>query len=76
MVALLDKNHELHISLVFRTDFRKIGTMVESMTWNDECDMLSCIADGKFMVWYYPNAIFIDEDVAALTRFEKDGRYV
>lgn len=48
--------------------------MVDSFCWNDEFDMLSAMADGKFVVWYYPNAVFVDEDIASLTKLEKDGR--
>jgi intraflagellar transport protein 80 len=47
--------------------------MVETMAWNDETDMLAALTDGKFVVWYYPNVMFIDEDVAHLTRLEKDA---
>jgi intraflagellar transport protein 80 len=49
--------------------------MVDSAIWNDENDMLAAITDGKFTVWYYPNVVFVDEDIAALCRLEKDGRY-
>ena len=50
--------------------------MVDTFAWNDDADMISAIVDGKFVVWYYPNVIFIDEDVEPCTRFEKDGRCV
>lgn len=48
--------------------------MVDSAVWNDENDMLAAITDGKFIVWYYPNVVFVDEDIASLCRLEKDGR--
>jgi intraflagellar transport protein 80 len=50
-----------------------IGTMVDSFAWNDEADMIAAMVDGKFVVWYYPNVVFIDEDIVNMTRFEKDG---
>ena len=25
--------------------------------------MLACIADGKLMTWFYPNAIYVDKDL-------------
>ncbi|KAI8852661.1 WD40-repeat-containing domain protein [Chytridium lagenaria] len=49
------------------------GTMVETVSWNDEADMFAAMVDGKFVVWYYPNVVFIDEDIEPITRFEKDG---
>ncbi len=35
--------------------------------------MIAAMVDGKFVVWYYPNAIFVDEDVTPLTKLERDG---
>ena len=49
--------------------------MVETAIWNDENDMLAGVTDGKFVVWYYPNVVFVDEDITAMTRLDKDGRY-
>jgi intraflagellar transport protein 80 len=49
--------------------------MTESSLWNDNTELLAAITDGKFVVWYYPNVVFIDDDLIPLTKFEKDGRY-
>jgi hypothetical protein len=51
-----------------------IGTMVDSFAWNDDKDMLAAVVDGKFIVWYYPYVVFIDEDIEPLTRFDKYAR--
>lgn len=53
----------------------KIAVMTESSLWNDNTELLAAITDGKFVVWYYPNVVFIDDDLIPLTKFEKDGRY-
>jgi intraflagellar transport protein 80 len=50
--------------------------MVESFCWNQEQDLLAVIADGKYIVWYYPNVLFVDEDIIELTKFVKDARYL
>ncbi len=49
------------------------GSMVDSLLWNDESNTLAAIMDGKFVVWYYPNVVFVDEEITHLTRFEKEG---
>ena len=36
--------------------------------------MLAAIADGKFVVWYYPNVVYIDRNLVNSTRSTKDGR--
>ncbi|KAI9350037.1 WD40-repeat-containing domain protein [Zopfochytrium polystomum] len=73
MLAVVDKNRELYLTRVLRPSLKKLGTMVDSFAWNDEKDMLAAIVDSKFMVWYYPFVVFIDEDIEPLTRFDKDG---
>lgn len=47
------------------------GTMVLSAVCHDSCNMIAALADGKFTVWYYPNAVFVDKDLLAQTVYEK-----
>jgi len=51
-----------------------VAVMTESCLWNDNTELLAAITDGKFVVWYYPNVVFIDDDLIPLTKFEKDER--
>ena len=51
------------------------GTMIMSLSWNDNTNMLAALADGKFTVWYYPSAIYVDRDLMPKTIFEKEARY-
>jgi intraflagellar transport protein 80 len=48
--------------------------MVDCFQWNEECNILAAVMDGKFVAWYYPGALFIDEDVLEYTKVEKDAR--
>ncbi|KAJ2996367.1 Intraflagellar transport protein 80 [Globomyces sp. JEL0801] len=72
-LVMLDKNHDLYITKVMKPVVQKIGTMVDTFAWNDEADLLVAIMDGKLVIWYYPNAVFVDDDVAPLVRNERDG---
>ena len=36
--------------------------------------MLAALQDGKFTVWYYPSAVYVDQDILPLTLLEKDSR--
>lgn len=45
--------------------------MTDSFLWNDRSDILSCLADGRLITWYYPNAIYVDKDLMDLTKFQK-----
>ena len=35
--------------------------------------MLSAIMDGKLVVWYYPNVVFVDRDLVNQTKFVKES---
>ncbi|KAI9202562.1 WD40-repeat-containing domain protein [Polychytrium aggregatum] len=74
-LVLVDKNRDMHITIVMRPSFKKIGTMVETFIWNDEIDILAAIVDSKLVVWYYPNIVFVDEDISLMTRYERDGSH-
>ena len=52
------------------------GTMIQSLVWNDETNMLVALNNGRFTVWYYPNAIYVDNDVLSKTVMTRDARYV
>lgn len=73
-LVLVDKNRDMFITPLVKADLKKLGTMVETFSWNADTDLLVAMMDYKFVVWYYPNVVFVDEDIAPLTRFEKDGR--
>ncbi|KAH3805332.1 hypothetical protein DPMN_133632 [Dreissena polymorpha] len=50
--------------------------MIMSLAWNDNTNMLAALADGKFTVWYYPSAVYVDRDLLPRTVFEKEARLV
>ena len=52
------------------------GTMITTMAWNDNTNMLAAFQDGRFIVWYYPSAVYVDQDILPKTLLEKDSRYL
>lgn len=46
---------------------------VESAAWNDKSDVLTAIADGRLVTWYYPNAVSIDRDLLGLASTSRDA---
>lgn len=74
--AFIDRNGDLYITSVTKRECFKLATMVESIKWNDQTDMLSAISDGKFVVWYYPSIVLIDRDLLPLIKVVKtDGDF-
>ncbi|XP_059711833.1 intraflagellar transport protein 80 homolog [Haemorhous mexicanus] len=76
-IAFIDKNRDLFITSVKRfgkeQKIVKIGTMVQSLAWNDSCNILCGIQDCRFTVWYYPNTVYVDKDLLPKTLYEKDA---
>lgn len=72
-LAFVDKNRDLFITKVLKPEMHKLGSIIETISWNDDNDLLVAIMDTKFVVWYYPSAVFVDEDIAPLARSERDG---
>lgn len=75
-LAIIDKNRDLYLTQVrvygSARKTIKLGTMIQSLAWNDETNMLAALADGRFIVWYYPNAIYVDKDLMSRIVYEKD----
>ena len=73
-LVLLDKNKDLYIGMTHKPIFKKLSTMVETFSWDDEKDVLLGISDGKLLFWSYPNAIFVDEDIVPFTQSIKETK--
>jgi len=77
-VSLVDRNRDLFLAPVvpqpgiFRGTY-KLQTQVDTVAWCDSTDMLCAIADSRFIVWYYPNVVFVDRDLLAATTETVDG---
>jgi len=52
------------------------GTMVQSLAWNDENNMLAALTDGKLIIFYYPNVAYVDRYLLPRTIHECDAAYV
>ncbi|XP_051873931.1 intraflagellar transport protein 80 homolog isoform X2 [Pristis pectinata] len=76
-IAIIDKNRDLYITSVRRfgkeQKIIKIGTMVHSMAWNDTINILCGMQNMYFVVWYYPNVVYVDKELLSKTVNEKDA---
>ncbi|XP_059507049.1 intraflagellar transport protein 80 homolog isoform X4 [Stegostoma tigrinum] len=76
-IAIIDKNRDLYIASVRRfgkeQKIIKIGTMVHSIAWNDKINILCGMQNMHFVVWYYPNTIYVDKELLSKTVYEKDA---
>lgn len=72
-LVVVDRNRDLYITPVLKPQVFKLGTMVDSVIWNDDTDMLAAMIDQKLVVWYYPSVVYVDKDLIQLTKFVKDS---
>jgi intraflagellar transport protein 80 len=49
------------------------GQMTESCIWHEDVNILAACSDGKFLVWYAPEARSFDGDLMALTCTSSDA---
>lgn len=74
--AFVDRNGDLNITGISRRENYKLATMVDSIKWNDQTEMLVAISEGKFIVWYYPSLVHIDRDLLPFVKTTKtDGDF-
>lgn len=71
-LCILDTNRDLFLTSVHRNEMMKLSGMVDTFRWNESSDMLAAVADGKLLVWYYPNVVYVDKDLMELSRSMKD----
>lgn len=51
----------------------KLQTQVDSVEWSKVSDVLAVLADGRMVLWYYPNAVYVDKDLMALACSSRDA---
>ncbi|CBN75053.1 conserved unknown protein [Ectocarpus siliculosus] len=80
-LAFIDRNKKLWLCPVVSSSAgrssvpakHKLHTQVESAAWNGKGDILTAIADGRLITWYYPNAVAIDRDLLVLASTSRDA---
>jgi len=72
-IIFIDKNRDLFIAQIHKPSNFKLATMVDSAIWHDSTDVLCAVSDGKLLVWYYPNVVYIDRDLVQASRFQQDA---
>jgi len=70
-IAFIDSNRDLFLSPTQKRDIIKIQPMCDCFLWNDTNDILVGISDQQLVVWYYPNATYVDKDIMELCKFRK-----
>lgn len=72
-IAFLDANRDLYLTTVHKTEKNiKIATICDSFAWHDKFDILISVSDNKLSTYFYPNVVFIDQDLLALTTTNKE----
>lgn len=67
-ISFLDVNKDLYITPIHKKDLIKLCSMTDSFKWHDKHDILSAASDSKLLVWFYPNAIYVDKDLMDLCK--------
>ena len=70
------RNEYLSLSLICMVKIFSIvlGSMVSSVAWNDQSNILAGMQDGRFTVWYHPTVVYTDKDLLAGTICRRGGK--
>ncbi|XP_040569650.2 intraflagellar transport protein 80 homolog [Lepeophtheirus salmonis] len=76
--AFVDKNRDLFLINVRKygsapISSGKLGSMVQSLKWSCDCNMLATILDSRFTVFLYPSIIYVDKNLMGRTLIEKES---
>jgi intraflagellar transport protein 80 len=50
------------------------GSMIQSVCWNSDTNMLAAVQDTNLIVWYYPTVLYVDKHLVKKTVTLKDAR--
>ncbi|GAB6033115.1 Intraflagellar transport protein 80 [Chamberlinius hualienensis] len=75
LIAFIDCNGDLFVTLVKKLQHTtkrpvKLAVMVQSVTWNEETNMLGVLQEGKLTVWIWPYTAFVDPNLLKYTTTE------
>jgi len=59
-VAIIDSNKDCWMTQLHKNEWVKVNSMVDSLLWNAQWDILSLISDNQFIAYAYPNLAFLD----------------
>ncbi|KAJ9601816.1 hypothetical protein L9F63_000044 [Diploptera punctata] len=72
-LVVVDKNRDIYLTNVRSSmRLRKLGSMIQSLCWNSEVNMLAAVQDTHLIVWNYPTALFVDKKIMKKTVLLKD----
>jgi intraflagellar transport protein 80 len=79
-IFFIDRNRDLFLSKIIQvkgseasSSLHKIGSQIDTAAWNDTCEILLAIGDGKLLVWNYPSMIYVDKTLMSNVLEVKDG---
>ncbi|KAJ4443900.1 hypothetical protein ANN_05687 [Periplaneta americana] len=76
-IVLVDKNRDLFLTNIRGSStmkkLRKLGSMIQSLCWNSDTNMLAAVQDTNLIVWYYPTVLYVDKQLMKKTVLSKDA---
>ena len=79
LLAIVDASHDLWAVAVLRPGApAKLGAMVDAAAWNESCDALLAVGDGRMTTWLYPHGLLGggDADLADAAKVSGDPAVV
>jgi intraflagellar transport protein 80 len=72
-VFFIDRNRDLYLARLATKGSYKLHAQVDTAAWNDASEVLVAIADGKMLIWSYPNMVYVDRTLISEIVEARDG---
>ncbi len=71
--AFIDNNKDLFIAKIHNNQsLFKLKTIVDSILWHPNCDILFALSDKQLIIWYYPCIVWCDTDLISYSTTKID----
>ncbi|XP_023711172.2 intraflagellar transport protein 80 homolog isoform X2 [Cryptotermes secundus] len=76
-LVLVDKNRDMYLTNIRGSAtlkrLCKLGSMIQSLCWNNDTNMLAAVQDTNLIVWYYPTVLYVDKRLVKKTVSHRDA---
>ncbi|KAI5073537.1 hypothetical protein GOP47_0011550, partial [Adiantum capillus-veneris] len=72
MLIFIDSNNDLYIACIVKPCIIKLASLATKALWSSSAHIVAAMVDQDLVIWLYPQAAFIDEDLLSILQAKKE----
>ncbi|MCO5614629.1 hypothetical protein L7F22_068913 [Adiantum nelumboides] len=72
MLLFIDSNSDLYIACIKKPCTIKLASLTTKALWSSDAHIVAAMVEQDLVVWLYPQAAFIDEDLLSILEAKKE----